>query len=146
MLSFTWIPFFHLRNFFAASSVIQYFPDMIQCPIVHWASWRTTQDALVCDTHGRELSFSLKSCRLKSTHSQKVTWVKTLEVFLSSLALIGVQAARGLGAWGKGKYPLPDQLGITQLHIIAGCKYCLSHYSNYAVAPKSAYPNKSERS
>lgn len=31
--------------------------------------------------------------------------------------------------------------GITQLHITAGC-----HYPNYAVAPKSAYPNTSERS
>jgi len=51
---------------------------------VHWASWETTQDALVCNTHGRELSFSLKASHLKSIHSQEVTWVKTLEALLNS--------------------------------------------------------------
>lgn len=86
----------------------------------------------------------------KSIRSQKVTWVKTLEVLLNFLALLLKTPV--LSSWMSGSMrerqisssqPVGD---ITQLHITAGCKYYLSHYPNYAVAPKSAYPNTSERS
>lgn len=52
---------------------------------VHWDSQETTEDALVCSAYVR-----VTSSYLKSTHSQKVTLVKTLEVLLNSSALIGV--------------------------------------------------------
>lgn len=48
--------------------------------------------------HGERIFFSLlKPSHLKSIHSQKVPWVKTLEVLLNFLALIGV-----LSSWMSG--------------------------------------------
>lgn len=83
----------------------------------------------------------------KTIHSQKVTWVKTLEVLLNFLALLGVLSSWMSGGMRERQISSSKPVGgITQLHITAGCKYYLSHYPNYAVAPKSAYPNTSERS